>query len=205
MDCFELIKAIAEILLALVAIVISIIALKQTRTQIVLSNKQQLMDRRLDNYSLVSGLIENYSSVREKIDFDNLDNTLENVLRSLQYRTELLVMGMFSTPKDSVAFLNDINIRMAKLHRTSKELPIIFKNDDVKVIASFLENLSSFLLCGITYTVYLKFPIDKRKDVESDMIKAKDTLLRAYSETEKQFNQIETTNAVENLLKQIEL
>ena len=205
MDCFELIKAIAEILLALVAIVISIIALKQTRTQIVLSNKQQLMDRRLDNYSLVSGLIENYSSVREKIDFDNLDNTLENVLRSLQYRTELLDMGMFSTPKDSVAFLNDINIRMAKLHRTSKELPIIFKNDDVKVIASFLENLSSFLLCGITYTVYLKFPIDKRKDVESDMIKAKDTLLRAYSETEKQFNQIETTNAVENLLKQIEL
>lgn len=176
MDCFELIKAIAEILLALVAIVISIIALKQTRTQIVLSNKQQLMDRRLDNYSLVSGLIENYSSVREKIDFDNLDNTLENVLRSLQYRTELLDMGMFSTPKDSVAFLNDINIRMAKLHRTSKELPIIFKNDDVKVIASFLENLSSFLLCGITYTVYLKFPIDKRKDVESDMIKAKDTL-----------------------------
>ena len=205
LDWFEIFKACAEILLSLVAIGISIKAIRQTKKQIELSNKQQLMNRRLENYILAYGLIENFGVVKKSIDLTDLEKTLEQTIRNAVFRTDLLDMRMFSIPGDMDSYLNDINNKLTNMRESAKEITIIFNTQDAEPVSSFLENLSSFLLCGITCSIYFKAPKDKQKAIESDINKAKKELINAYNITEAQYDLIIEKNAVENLLKQIKL
>lgn len=204
-EWFEIIKACAEIFLSLVAIGISIKAIWQTKEQIELSNKQQLMDRRLENYVLAYGLIENFAVVRKNIDFTNLEKTLEETILNAVLRTDLLDMRVFSIPSDMNSYLNDINNKLTNIRKSAKEISIIFNKIEAEPVSGFLENLSSFLLCGITCSIYFKAPKDKQKAIESDINKAKKELINTYNITEAQYDLIIEKNAVENLLKQIKL
>ena len=134
-----------------------------------------------------------------------MEKTLEQTIRNAVFRTDLLDMRMFSIPRDMDSYLNDLNNKLTNMRESAKEISIIFNTKDAEPVSSFLENLSSFLLCGITCSVYFKAPKDKLKAIESDLNQAKEELIRAYNVTEAQYDLIIKNNAVENLLKQIRL
>ena len=62
-NCFEIAKFIVEIMLTIAAVVISIIALVQTKKQITLSNKQHLFDRRLEKYTIIEDILIQFDCI----------------------------------------------------------------------------------------------------------------------------------------------
>ena len=69
-DWIQIAQPITEITLALVAIVISIIALFQTKKQTTLSNKQHLFERRLERYTIVEDFLVQFNCINKlNIDF----------------------------------------------------------------------------------------------------------------------------------------
>ena len=83
MTCIETLAVVAEATASIIALVLSVVSIKQTRKQIELSNKQSLFDRRLAIYMMTSELMhyfetypENYSqiSMQEYKSAHHIDN-----------------------------------------------------------------------------------------------------------------------------------
>ena len=191
--------------LAIVTAGTAIVAIWQTRKQIALSNKQHLLDRRIDSYILASSFVENYKDAKSKIDLENIEGTLDNFLHSILFRTEILDMRMFDIPDDYDSYLNDLNGKLVSMRRSATEIPIIFKNAEAELVSLFIESLSYSLLSSITYMTYLKVPAEKIKETNVDINQLKNDLVYNFNKLEKLYDTIIEAKAMENLAKQIKL
>lgn len=202
-----IIGIVVDAILAGVALGISIKAILQTKTQIELSNKHQLFDRRLESYVLASSLIENYKSARKDLNFDDLQSTLEKALNSIVFRAEILDASLVTIPKQENAnvYLDSINNKLSIIRRTATEISIIFQSNEAKTLAEFVDNLSFFILSGITYNIYLSVPSDRAKELEKEAQHAKDTFKYHFTETDKLYKKAIETKALDKLLGQIKL
>ena len=99
-DWIQIAQPFAEITLALVAIVISIIALVQTKKQIKLSNKQQLFDRRLKKYTIIIDLVKSYANAEPLLTSEEVEIN--------DYREAILVTMLNTTElEDSIKAVED--------------------------------------------------------------------------------------------------
>ena len=147
MECFEIVKAVAEIILSLVAIGISLKAILQTKKQIELSNKQQLFDRRIDSYNLICDLLDSYFKLKnmmnERLD---LNFNYRFILRSLM---EIDVLRSIIWTVDKPTDVNANQIFEEKLYWLRKQadsMPLLFENDLVNDFSQFVVLYKDLLL-----------------------------------------------------------
>lgn len=127
---FSAVTAVATI----VTTVTAILAIKQTNKQIKQSNTQQLFDRRLEKYLLISELLSNYITHRADIMALKKDySEAGNVCRRLTDCTAF--KGIHSS---SVAF-NDTDEQIYKLlGKLSTEAKLIWCGDESVIIGQFI-------------------------------------------------------------------
>lgn len=146
-ECFEIIKVSAEILLSLVAIIISIIAVGQTKKQIELSNKQALFEKRLEAYSLAKGLFDTYFYLSGTFtERTNLDMNTCIVLRSLMDNESLRdAQWVVDNPLGQESS-NAINFKLRLLNKLSDELFFLFEEKYVDEISRFIALYKELLM-----------------------------------------------------------
>lgn len=173
MNCFEIAKFISEIVLTVVAISISIIALFQTKTQIKLSNKQLLFERRLEKYTVIESILSEYNCIDFlEIDYsskDDLDAFAKIVLESL---FDCIILKDAQWTIDKLTDLTDRDVsnvflsQCSKLSVLSKEITIIFNNEKSKIVSKFI-NYYSMLILNIYH--YIRFTKDGSKEQENSI------------------------------------
>lgn len=179
MNCFEIAKFISEIVLTVVAISISIIALFQTKTQIKLSNKQLLFDRRLEKYTIIESILSEYNCIDFlEIDYsnkDDLDAFAKIVLESL---FDCIILKDAQWTIDKLTDLTDRDIsnvflsQCSKLSVLSKEITIIFNNEESKIVSKFINYYEMLIL---NFYHYIRFINDGSKE-EDNCIKRIDKI-----------------------------
>ena len=146
----SIVGIVADTILACVAIALSIKAIRQTNTQIELSNKHQLFDRRLEKYSIFESLVNCFSkavlvceSESEMIEYST--EILEYLLDNSYLEDSLWVIEN-SSDNNAAKLLRN---KQRWLQTVSEETLIIFENDESKIMSSFI-NLYGLL----TYNLY---------------------------------------------------
>lgn len=214
-DWIQIAQPFAEITLALVAIVISIIALVQTKKQIKLSNKQQLFDRRLKKYTIIIDLVKSYANAEPLLTSEEVEIN--------DYREAILVTMLNTTElEDSIKAVEDpmgkyrvvFYDKMRILKQLSEETKIIFENKEAVLVSDFIMQYREFLeylFFEHYYSVYMeqkkikeKLGIAEKEDETYFFLerkKSKDVL----PELKKLFVSINETDATNMLLLQIKL
>lgn len=150
----------------IIPIVISIVSIILTFYQILVNNRQKLFDKRIENYSIVSGLIKLYGDNRE--DFNDKDvDFFSDIDLKFFYLTNNPYLNEFS---------NMINDPMNDDYR--KEF--LLKLEELKAIA----DISTFLYNG-KYGEYIKDFVLSYVEVLFEMFKYELFLIRKASYSSK--------------------
>ena len=130
LDWFEIIKVGAEILLSSVAIVISIIAIKQTKKQTEFSNKQQLFDRRIGSYYLIFDLLDTYFRLKDMMNERlDLNFNCRLILRALM-ENDVLRSIIWTVDKPTDKNANRIfEEKLYWLRKQADSMSLLFDND----------------------------------------------------------------------------
>lgn len=171
LNCFEIAKFIVEIVLTIAAVVISIIALVQTKKQITLSNKQHLFDRRLEKYTIIENILIQYECISIlDIDYsskDDLDTFAKIILQSL-YDCLILKDAQWTIDKLTDSTDCDANnvflSQCSKLSVLSKEITIIFNNEKSNEVYKFIDNYAMLILTIYHYYTFLINDLKKKGD-----------------------------------------
>ena len=139
MECFEIVKAVAEIILSLVAIGISLKAILQTKKQIELSNKQQLFDRRIDSYNLICDLLDSYFRIKDMMN-ERLDLIFNCrlILRALM-ENDVLRSIIWTVDKPTDKNANRIfEEKLYWLRKQADSMSLLFDNDLINNISRYV-------------------------------------------------------------------
>lgn len=215
-EWIQIAQPIAEIVLAAVAVIISIIALFQTKKQTQLSNKHQLFDRRLDKYTIIKDIISGYANAQPLITSKEFDIN--------EYR-EAILITLLNNPllEDSIVAVEDpleMNNRKNFYEKTYilkqlfEETSIIFEGEESELISKFIMQFREFLEYLFFEHYYSEYKVQKElkkklgidnEDDETyfllDRKKSSDVLPELQSIFEKVIN----SDAEGKLLKQIKL
>ena len=225
-DWFEVAKFISEIVLTLVAVIVSIIALWQTKKQIQLSNKQALFEHRLKTYTVTS---EIYA-------YCNLSLEMNDPVKISQLDTTIIVdllNGFLESPPMRILIdVNDIsnidysviNVIPNKVFIFLQELElnisILFDNNNNQsdLIRCYVRIIRELIVDGTTYLVlYNKFNTrenDNNLELSAQKIKEKyenllnkssDTFINNCKEAKQIISDIEEKQVFKELRKQLVL
>ena len=139
LECFEIVKAVAEIILSLVAIGISIKAIWQTKKQIELSNKQQLFDRRIDSYYLIFDLLDTYFRLKDMMNERlDLNFNCRLILRALM-ENDVLRSIIWTVDKPTDKNANRIfEEKLYWLRKQGDSMSLLFDNDLINNISRYV-------------------------------------------------------------------
>lgn len=139
MECFEIVKAVAEIILSLVAIGISLKAILQTKKQIELSNKQQLFDRRIDSYNLICDLLDSYFRIKDMMNERlDLNFNCRLILRALM-ENDVLRSIIWTVDKPTDKNANRIfEEKLYWLRKQADSMSLLFDNDLINNISRYV-------------------------------------------------------------------
>lgn len=212
----SIVGIVADTILACVAIALSIKAIRQTNTQIELSNKHQLFDRRLDKYTIIKDIISGYANAQPLITSKEFDVN--------DYR-EAILITLLNNPllEDSIVAVEDpLELKNRKifyektyiLKQLSEEISIIFEGEESNLLSEFIMQFREFLEYLFFEHYYSEYKSQKELnkklgiDIENDETyfllerkKSSDVL----PELQIIFEKANTTDAESKLLKQIKL
>ncbi len=197
----SIIGVVFDAILAAVAINISIKAISQTKTQIKLSNKHQLFDRRLEKYHIFDELFSCFMVAElfclnerdlDKFSYSIILDLLDNpFLEDVKWAAK--------EPKGSDA-REAISRKTRWLERTSIEIGIIFEKEEAKLISSFISELGYFIYYINDYNYWKCFP-----DEEENCRERLTNLFKIFQRVDEIYKQIDRTNSAQEILKQIKL
>lgn len=143
---FSFVTAIATIVTAITAVV----AIKQTSNQIAQSNIQQLFDRRLEKYLIISELISNYKTYRtEVIDLK------EDCSNALTVSRALINCTFFKEIRSNSRDNKDVNEQIYRLlGKLSTEAKLIWSGKEAMFISQFLLKYRDAIKSTDDYGVY---------------------------------------------------
>ena len=214
-DWFEVAKFISEIVLTLVAVIVSIIALWQTKKQIQLSNKQQLFERRLDRFTIIQDIMSSYSNIQSIITAEDIEieEYKEAILLMLLHNPELSeAKSAVDDPmnlESSAVFYS--KIRMLK--QLSQELTIIFEKESAVLYSDFICLFREYVDC-LFMEHYFDIVLTRRKEkeiTESEYLDYETALSRRKKssdiipELQNIYFLLEDSNAENKLLEQLKL
>lgn len=222
-DWIQIAQPFAEITLALVAIVISIIALVQTKKQIQLSNKQAMFDRRLKLFTAISEIHSVFSAFYKKHSTDSIDEQFIKELFDSILRTPVLQVMI---DKKSLESESDSNMDkfFALFSELIIEIGIVFdrKNGYAELVSSYMQKIFNLINFGSAYlsisqnAIEMQEIIDGTPETNQEIVlivenTKQDNNLRynkiveIYNETIKIREEVLSTKAIKELQKQLAL
>lgn len=202
-DWFEIVKVAAEIILSLVAIIISVIAIRQTKKQTELSNKHQLFERRLSKYTIISSLINNYEMAREAMKANLSANEAKRILYTLTDQSEYLELQWIDTNNINISDIREIKKKTQLLEETSEEIPLIFDGKNCELIPFFVSSTSLLIVAIYIYLFSLQSHDNATEDEEINT--AKKHIELEYRKTEVLYKEIIDKKVINELIEQIKL
>lgn len=139
-------EIVINILLPIVSLIIALVAIFQTKKQIVLSNKQYLFDRRLEKYIIIKDLLLLFANNRELIvDERDLAQCLDfefSRLTNVSYLSDMIfaVNEPLNSDKQNV-FLTKCEM----LEKYAVEISLLWDNDIGKVFSEFIKTYKEVL------------------------------------------------------------
>lgn len=149
--------------LSLIAVVAAIVALCQTNTQIKLSNKQQLFNRRLEKYLLIKELLSLYSENRFLIHKDDICECVKYVFvwltNSSRLESMCLVMETPLKQEEQNIFLTKCEM----LEQSAMEIELIWRGKVAHIMGQFVRQYKELLKAMYRQQIMLDSLHDERK------------------------------------------
>ena len=128
--------------LSIISAAIAIVALFQTQSQIKLSNKQQLFDRRLADYMLLNELAATYQKYYES---KETETNAWTILHSLMETGFLINVQGILWDRSSVHNQNEYQIKVEEIQKFALEIEIVFPEKVGYTAGAFLRGYSKTL------------------------------------------------------------
>ena len=206
-----------SIILTIIPIGISIIAVILTLIQISLSNKQALLDRRINTYTKFNGLYELWEKYREQFfDIDKDEVFGNNDLfftwltnNGFLYEITPVIRTLMQDDDMHKKFL----LKLEELEILSNEITFIFKNRNKITVSSFVKKYCELLRIMVQYQYSINsakrltedFPHEKPEEA-LESVKENSTrkeLFTKYEEINKEFLKTRDEKILEILRKEI--
>lgn len=198
--------------LSIITTLTAVIAIYQSHTQVKISNKQELFERRIEKYLIIYELFSIFEQNRSKLDLN--ENSYENVkplFVSLTNATLLKRMRVdFLHPfdeNDSDDFF-EVSETLASL---SVEISLIWKEKNVKAISKFVSDYSLLLQALHLQNAYVVSEI-KSPTIPEDTLQNKAKSMADYIHLDekvqnaiKSYDEVVKSKAIEKIRKQIRL
>ena len=139
-------EIVINILLPIVSLIIALVAIFQTKKQIVLSNKQHLFDRRLEKYIIIKDLLLLFANNRELIvDKKDLAGCLDfqfYLLTNVSYLSDMIfaIKEPLNSDKQNI-FLT----KCETLEKYAVEISLLWDNDKGKIFGKFIKTYKEVL------------------------------------------------------------
>lgn len=139
-------EIVINILLPIVSLIIAMVAIFQTKKQIVLSNKQLLFDRRLEKYIIIKDLLLLFANNRERIvDKKDLARCLDfqfSLLTNVSYLSDMIfaIKEPLNSDKQNV-FLTKCEM----LEKYAVEISLLWDNDIGQIFSEFVKTYKELL------------------------------------------------------------
>ena len=197
----SIVSVFIDTVLAGAAIIISVKAIKQTKTQIELSNKHQLFDRRLEKYYIIEALISSFFLSRamcdKKSDLEEYPAIILQDLLNNEYLED--AMWVTDTPQDK-AGMEIIEQKRRWLSMISEEILIIFDNEEATLMSRFVNQFSRVVFYLYDYNYWKCYSEEKEKQNEE-----KERAYYFYQKLDLLVGQIEETGTEYKILEQVKL
>lgn len=197
-------EIVINVLLSIVSLTIALVAIFQTKKQIVLSNKQLLFDRRLEKYIIIKDLLSLFANNRKHI------VNKENLAKCLDFQFSQLV---------NVSYLSDMifaikeplnsdkqNIFLTKcemLEKYAVEISLLWDNDIGKIFGKFIKTYKEVLFKLYLQQTYID-GLKKHNEEQNEFLKIDlDTYKMKTLEYAKEIELFETILKLDNIYNRI--
>lgn len=147
---------VANIVVSTVSAAIAIVALFQTKRQIVLSNKQQLFDRRLSNYLEFNTICSLYATsklyLKDKNTFYHTNDLIFSWLTNCADLEEMVLAVANPLHKKEQKILLT---KYEKLKNAAIEISMVFDGDDAEIAGKFVSTFADLLKAMYQQQVYI--------------------------------------------------
>ena len=205
---------VISLILSIITIIIALIALLQTKTQLRLSNKQQLFDRRLKNYTLFRDLFLLYKNNHDFMLSNDPSEMPDYFFTSLIDCTMLEnVFAVMNKPTKQ----NNVKLFLGKcemLEHAADEILLLWEEKETFLISTFIKQYRDLLRALHRQQIYVII-LKKRNEKEAmtlDIVLQKqkkmaenNKLYESFNLIEKTYNSILESNIQENLKNSMKL
>lgn len=197
-------EIVINILLPIVSLIIAMVAIFQTKKQIVLSNKQHLFNRRLEKYIIIKDLLLLFANNRERI-VDKKD-----LARCLDFQFILLT---------NVSYLSDMNFAIKEplnsdkqnifltkcemLEKYAVEISLLWDNDTGKIFGKFIKTYKEVLFKLYLQQTYID-GLKKHNEEQNEILEIDlDSYEKKTLEYAKEIELFETILKLDNIYNRI--
>ena len=138
---------IGENLFSILTLIIASIALLQTHKQIKISNKQNLFNKRVDNFLIIDGLIKLYEENKNLIEIKENNVFLEvtTLFMGLTNNTYLKDIGTIIKEVENEEIRQKFLIKLEEMKKLSLEHQLLFNGNNIKYIEKFVIEYQNLL------------------------------------------------------------
>lgn len=197
-------EIVINILLPIVSLIIALVAIYQTKKQIVLSNKQLLFDRRLEKYIIIKDLLSLFANNRKHIvNKENLAKCLDfqfSQLINVSYLSDMIfaIKEPLNSDKQNI-FLTKCEM----LEKYAVEISLLWDNDTGKIFGKFIKTYKEVwfkLYLQQTYIDGLK----KHNEEQNEILKIDlDSYEKKTLEYAKEIELFETIQNLDDIYRRI--
>ena len=121
---------------AIITAIIAVIALWQTHRQIIISNKHQLFDKRVDRFITINGLISLFKESKHLMDKEDYDHFIDVTVlfHSLTNNIYLKDIGTIIDNVEQEDIRQNFLIKLEEIKKLSIEIKFLFNGDCINLI-----------------------------------------------------------------------
>lgn len=201
--------------LTIVSIIIALIALLQTNKQIKLSNKQQLFDRRLQNYLLLESLLGSYRDKQEVLESNQPEKMLNNN-NMLAYDLIILTSNEYLDGAHEIAVApwayevkKKFFTKIDALNRAAKESKLIFPDNIAEISSKYISSYSGLIVQIVAYLQglqkYRNVDLKNNEKATEEIKSWFKVLTMRYNALKEAFETLENSNIESQIEKTIRL
>ncbi len=203
--------------IAVITALVAVVAIFQTQRQIKMCNKQSLFDRRINNYTIIKELIRTYKGNQGLFTSERSDEPILAIGLEFAWLTNNShLYQMFDAIENPLhqpeheKFLK----KCGDLKETAETSKLIFSGKSAETISNFILHYEELLFKMYQYQILLnrmqEFSQQSGLDLEqlAENIHEKshrEKMLTAYENLKKSYDEVENSNVIEKIRKQIRL